>query len=154
MGFSLHKTPPNSPYSKKECVLILLGVLSIYPHTFSLSFLQFFLSTLFLTKSQALNFKCWLLPKVIVTYFGIIASKCCHKRIYKYCHYHHCNGMYTNTLEEIEPSNSGKLSLEFPLRPPYTRSQGQKTVGPTLSIFGLQIRPKLLIHSRTMTSGY
>jgi hypothetical protein len=103
---------------------------------------------------SSFNFKCWLLPKVIVTYFGIIASKCCHKRIYKYCHYHHCNGMYTNTLEGIEPSNSVKLSLEFPLRSLYTRSQGQKTVGPTLSIFGLQIGPKLLIHSRTMTSGY
>jgi hypothetical protein len=31
---------------------------------------------------------------------------------------------------------------------------GQKNLGPTLSIFGLQIGPKLLINARTLTSGY
>jgi hypothetical protein len=36
----------------------------------------------------------------------------------------------------------------------YTRSQGQKISGPTLSILGLQIGPHLLINARTLTSGY
>jgi hypothetical protein len=36
----------------------------------------------------------------------------------------------------------------------YTRSQGQKDLGPTLSIFGLQIGPKLLINARTLMSDY
>jgi hypothetical protein len=36
----------------------------------------------------------------------------------------------------------------------YTRSQGQKDLGPTLSIFGLQIDPKLLINARTLMSDY
>jgi hypothetical protein len=38
--------------------------------------------------------------------------------------------------------------------PLYTRSQGQKNLGPTLSIFGLLFGPKLLISVRTLTSGY
>jgi hypothetical protein len=36
----------------------------------------------------------------------------------------------------------------------YSRSQGQKNLGPTLSIFGLQIGPKLLINVRKLTSEY
>jgi hypothetical protein len=36
----------------------------------------------------------------------------------------------------------------------YTRSQDQKDLGPTLSIFGLQIGPKLLINARTLMSDY
>jgi hypothetical protein len=36
----------------------------------------------------------------------------------------------------------------------YSRSQGQKNSGPTLSIFGLQIGPKLLITVRKLTSEY
>jgi hypothetical protein len=36
----------------------------------------------------------------------------------------------------------------------YTRSQGQKDVGPTLSIFWLQIGPKLLMNARTLMSDY
>jgi hypothetical protein len=36
----------------------------------------------------------------------------------------------------------------------YTRSQGQKDLGPTLSIFGLQIGPNLLINGRTLMSDY
>jgi hypothetical protein len=36
----------------------------------------------------------------------------------------------------------------------YTRSQGQKNLGPTLSIFGLQIGPKLLMNARTLLSDY
>jgi hypothetical protein len=36
----------------------------------------------------------------------------------------------------------------------YTRSQGQKNLGPTLSIFGLQIGAKLLINARKLISGY
>jgi hypothetical protein len=34
--------------------------------------------------------------------------------------------------------------------PHYTRSQGQKILGSTLSIFGFQIGPKLLINARTL----
>jgi hypothetical protein len=36
------------------------------------------------------------------------------------------------------------------LGPLYTWSKGQKTLGPTLSIFGLQIDPKLLINAGTL----
>ncbi len=36
----------------------------------------------------------------------------------------------------------------------YTRSHGLKNLGPTLSIFGLQIGPKLLINARTLLSDY
>jgi len=37
--------------------------------------------------------------------------------------------------------------------PLYTKRQGQKNLGPTLSIFGLRIGPKLLINARTLTPG-
>jgi hypothetical protein len=33
----------------------------------------------------------------------------------------------------------------------YTRRQGQNNLGPTLSIFGLRIGPKLVIDARTLT---
>ncbi len=36
----------------------------------------------------------------------------------------------------------------------HTRSQGQENLGPTWSIFGLQIGLKLLINARTLTSEY
>ncbi len=36
----------------------------------------------------------------------------------------------------------------------YTSSQGQRHLGQTLSIFGLQIGPNLLINARTLMSGY
>jgi hypothetical protein len=40
------------------------------------------------------------------------------------------------------------------LGPLYTRSQGgQKNLGPTLSIFGLQLGPKILINARTAVCG-
>jgi hypothetical protein len=36
------------------------------------------------------------------------------------------------------------------LGPLYTRSQGQKILGPTLSIFALQIGPKIVINAGTL----
>jgi hypothetical protein len=36
----------------------------------------------------------------------------------------------------------------------YTRSQAIKNMGPTLSIFGLEIGPKLLINAKALISGY
>ncbi len=46
------------------------------------------------------------------------------------------------------------LTATVVLGPLYSTSQGQKNQAPTLSIFELQIGPKLLINARTLMSQY
>jgi hypothetical protein len=59
--------------------------------------------------------------------------------------------LWANTFPRQPFNNAWENNLKHVLGPLYTRSQGgQKNLGPTLSIFGLQIGPKLLINARTL----
>jgi len=59
--------------------------------------------------------------------------------------------LWANTFPGQPFNNAWENNLKLVLGLLYTRSQGgQKNLGPTLSIFVLQIGPKLLINARTL----
>jgi hypothetical protein len=69
------------------------------------------------------------------------------------CHVSHVD-MCIGKHEVSMPSLGNFKGLTLILGPLYIKSQGKKNLGPTLSIFGLQIGPKLLINARTLMSRY
>jgi hypothetical protein len=64
-------------------------------------------------------------------------------------------------MSSLPGSNSKTRNVEFELRdldfvycPLYTRSQGWKNLGPSLSIFGFFSGPKLLINATTLATRF
>ncbi len=66
---------------------------------------------------------------------------------------HQCKCTRSGACYKLQKKFREPLILVVNWGPLYTRS-GWKTLGPTLSIFGLLFGPKLLINAGTLISGY